>query len=463
MNRLYKNTKALLFCLFLTYLLMNCTMVLQAFASEQAQDSAIGIIIDILNSEDKTMHAAAISMIKDIPGEEATKAFAKELPNLPALSQVQLLSALAERGDRAALPAVVEAANAKDESVRLASLKALGQLGDASSVTLLAQTAASTKGEQQKAACESLYQLRGSDVDEAILTSIPQAEAGTKIELIRSVGERSISAGAKTLLETAQDPNSNSKVRLESFKVLKEVAGPEYLPAMVELLIKLQDESECDEAEKTIAAVAHKISDKSKQAEAVLAALPSAKDVQGRCSLLRVLGKIGDDNSIGVLREALKDEDAKIQDAAIRALSEWPGSLPLTDLLDVAQKSDNNVHRILALRGFIRLIGLESDRPVEETVNLYKQAMSLASDATLKRQVLSGLADVKSLDAMQMAAEYLEDTTLQQEAELSVVKIAEAIRRSHAQQVKDVLQKIVENTKSDSVREDAQKTLRRID
>jgi len=460
MSRLSKNTRALMFCSLLVYLLMGCTMVLQAFASEVAQDSAIGIVIDILQSEDETMHPAAISMIKDVPGEEATEAFAKELPNLPAKSQVQLLSALADRGDRAALQAVVTAAKSENNSVRLAALKALGQLGDASSVTFLAQVAASTRGEQQKAARESLYRLRGSEVDETILASIPQVEAGTKIELIRSVGGRNICAGAKTLLETAQD--SDSKVRRESFKVLKEVAGPEYLPQLIENLIKLQSESERKEAEKTVAAVAHKISDKSKQAEAVLAALPSVKDVDGRCSLLSALGKIGDDNSIEVIREALKDDDAKIQDAAIRALSEWPSSLPLTDLQDVAQKSDNNVHRILALRGFIRLIGLDSDRPVEETVKLYKKAMTLAPDATLKRQVLSGLADVKSLDALQTAAEYLEDTTLQQEAELAVVKIAGAIRRSHAKEVKAVLQKVVQNTKSDSVREEAQKMLKRI-
>jgi HEAT repeat protein len=461
MSQPYKNTRGVLFCSLLVYLFMGCTMALQAFASEEPKDSALGIIIDILKSEDEAMHPAAISMVKEMPGEQVTKALADELANLPSVSQVQLLAALADRGDKAALPAVVTAAGAENESVRLAALKALGRLGDASSVTFLAQVAASSTGQQQKTARESLYRLRGSEVDEAILAGIPKAEAGVKIELIRSVGERNISAGVKTLLETAQD--SDGKVRLESFKVLKEVAGAEYLPKLIELLIKLQSDLERGEAEKTVAAVANKVGDKSRRAEAVLAKLPSVKEVAGRCSLLSVLGKIGDDNSIKVLREALKDEDADIQDAAIRALSEWPSSLPLTDLQDVAENSDNNVHRILALRGFIRLIGLDDGRPTEETVKLYKQAMTLAPDAALKRQVLSGLADVKSLDAMQMAAEYLEDAELQQEAELSVVKIAAFIRRSHAQEVNAVLQKIVQNTKSDLVREGAQRILKKVD
>jgi len=285
---------------------------------------------------------------------------------------------------------------------------------------------------------------------------------GTKIELIRSIGERNINAGVKTLLQTAQD--SDSKVRLESFKVLKEVSTVQDLPALIELLLKAQSQAERTEGEKTVASVARKQSDSNRQADAVLAVLPSVKDVQGRCSLLSVLGKIGDDNSLEVLRSALKDENVNIQDAAVRALSEWPSPAPIADLLDVAQNSDNNVHRILALRGFIRLIGLESDRPADETVNLYKQAIRLGEqDTSLQRQALSGLANVKSIAALQMAAEYLEDTALQQEAELAVVEIAGVTLRSHPKETKAALQKVVQNTKSDLVREKAQKVLKRIE
>jgi len=164
-------------CTLLAYVFITCAIV-QAFASEQTpaapvpsqesknvgkQESAIGIIIDVLKSDDEAMHAAAISMVKDMPGEQVTKALAKELPTLPSMSRVQLLSALAERGDRAALPAVVEAVNAEDDSVRLAALKSLSKLGDASSVTLLAKAAVTARGAEQKAARESLYRLCGSE------------------------------------------------------------------------------------------------------------------------------------------------------------------------------------------------------------------------------------------------------------------------------------------------------------
>lgn len=444
-----------------------CTvLVLLLCAVAFGQQEAIDIVIDALKSNDPAMQAGAIALVRDIPGREITEALAKHLPNLPPAGQVQLLSAFADRADAAALPAVIKASDSADESVRIAALKAVGQLGDASSVSLLSGRAAQTSGEEQKAARESLYRLRGQQVDQAILAAIPSAQPDVKIELIQSVGERNIVPGIPVLLETAKDADPSTplrdKVQRESFKVLKMVADAKFLPALVELLIKTKSQSVRGEAEKTVAAVAHKIEQKDRQAEAVLAALAQVVDVEARCSLLSVLGRIGDNSALPELRKVLADDDAKIQDAAIRALSDWPNPAPVDDLLKVAKTSDNQVHRILALRGFVRLLGLETGRPAEEMIELYQQAMRLAPDVPEKRKVLSGLANTKSLAALEMAATCLQDSSLQQEAEVAVVKIAEGIYGSYPEKTKEVLAKIMQTSKSDSLREQAQNVINQI-
>jgi HEAT repeat protein len=431
------------------------------FGAAEEQDDAIEIVLDILKSGEQEMQAVAIAMVKEMPGTEVTKALAKELPNLSATSQVQLLSALGDRGDAAALPAVITAVKAKEESVRIAALRAVGQLGNASSVGLLAQTAAATRGAEQKAARESLYRLRGPEVDRAVLAGIPKAELKTKLELIKSTGERNISEGVITLLKTAKD--SERKVRVESFKVLKVIASPEHLPVLVELLLNLRSSSEANEAQKMVAAVAHKIEDKNQQAEAVLAVLPSVKDIKKQCSLLSVLGKIGDSSALPRLRKALNSDNIESRGAAIRALAEWPTSEPAVDLLSAAENSENKIHRILALRGSIRLLGFDSKIETEEMIEMYKKAMTLAPDAIEKRRVLSGLANTKSLGALQMAAGYLQDETLFKEAEFAVVKIAESIYEMFPQQTRDVLEKILQTSKNDSLRQRAQEVINRIE
>jgi HEAT repeat protein len=430
------------------------------FASDETAEDAIKAVLDLLKSGDPEMQAVAITMVREMPGKEVTEALVKELPNLSVTGQVQLLSTLADRGDRTALPAIISYAKAKDTSVRVAALKALGQLGDASSVTLLAETVVNSKAEEQKAARESLYHLRGPGIDEVILANIPSASRNVKIELIRAIGERNITSGVETLLRTAQDPDS--QVQRESFKVLKIIADERYLPALVQLLIEVENESVRREAEKTIAAVAHKIEDENRQADVVLMVLPKVVDIQKRCSLLRVLGRIGNDIALAAIRAALKSDNAKEQDTAVRALSDWPRPAPINDLLTIAKTSKNKVHRILALRGFVRLIGLDENRPDDEAIRMYQQAVELSQDVPEKRLVLSGLSNVKSLIALEMAASYLQDAALQQEAEVTVVKIAEGIYTDHPQQTKDVLNKLIQNSKNDSVRKQAQEIIKQI-
>jgi len=442
-----------------TYAVIGCAMV-SAVRCEEPENEAIEIVIDVLKGDDESKQAMVIALVRDMPGAEVTRALARELPNLSVRGQMQLLSALADRGDRTALPAVVAATKARDESVRVAALRALGGLGDASSVSLLAGTAAATRGAEQKAARESLYRLRGPKIDETILAAIPRARPKVKVELIRSTGERNIAAGVESLLKTARD--KEAKVRRETLRVLKTIAEPKYLPALVELLIGVQSGVDRREAEKTVAAVAHKISDKSRQAEAVLAALPSVTEVRSRCSLLRVLGKIGDDSALGVLRAGLKDKSTQARETCIRALAEWPTTEPAAGLLKVVQTSDNKLHQVLALRGYVRLIGLDSGRPAEEAIGMYKQAMSLASNTSEKRMVLSGLANVKSIGALEMAAAYLQDKSLQQEAEVAVVKIATATSGSYPAESKAALQKVIQISKTDFLREQAQEVINQI-
>jgi len=442
--------------------LLLCSYAVCLGASEQSsglhtENEAIGIVLDILRSNDQEMQAAAIAMVKEMPGTEVTEALAKELPNLSPKSKVQLLSALGDRGDAAARPAVVAAVKAEEQSVRIAALRSLGQLGDDSSVELLAQAAAGAKGAEQKAARDSLYRLRGQNVDKVILAAIPKARAETKVELIGSVGQRNITAGVDTLLQTAKD--SDRKVRTGSLRTLKVVAGPGNLPALVELLINAKSSSDRTEAQKTIAAVAHRIADKNRQAASVLAVLPSVKETAARCSLLNVLGRIGDKSALPVLTAALKDKSVEVQTAAVRALADWPTPEPAAELLKVAESSGNKVHKILALRGFVRLLGLASDRPAGETIELYKKAMSLAPDAVEKKKVLSGLATTKTLAAMQMVAGYLNDKVLSVEAGAAVVNIASGIYAEHPEQAKNMLNQIIKTAKSDSLREQAQELI----
>jgi HEAT repeat protein len=414
-------------------------------------------VVEILKSNDPQMQTAAIGVMKDVAKTDVIKAAAGELTKLGVTQQVQLIGAFEDCGDSAALAPVLTAARSTDEAVRIAALKAISVLGDVSTVDMLVGTAVSAKGEEQKAAQNSLYRLKGADVDEAILKKLPEAEPTARVELIRSCEQRNITAAVAVLMKQAKD--ADGKVRIESIKALRALAGPQDLVGLVELQLAASG-AERTELEKTVVAVARKGPEEKGQAQVVLAAMPQAKDLDAKCSLLSVLGRIGAPAALPVLRDALGDKEERIRDAAVRALSDWPTATPAEDLLKVVKTSENPVHKTLALRGYVRLIGLESNRPAEETMKMYKEAMSLAANAADKKMVLSGLGNLKSVEALQMAAGYLEDTELKDEAESAVVKIAESTMKKYPRETKGLLQKVSTGTTNESVREQAQKLLK---
>jgi HEAT repeat protein len=425
-----------------------------------AGDKTSEVIVEMLKSADKPIQTVAIATLKEVAKTDVVKAAAEQTANLGVMQQLQLISALTDCGDKAALPAVVTAAKSTDAGVRIAAFKAMGILGDVSSVDTLVAAAASSGGDEQKAAQESLYRLRGADVDEAILKKLPDASPKAKVELVRSCEQRNIKAGAAVLMKTTKD--ADGKVRIESIKALRSLAGPQDIPALIELQLAASG-NDRGELEKTVVVVARKIAGDKGQAQMVLAVLPTVKDIDAKCSLLSVLGKIGDEAALPVLRDALGDKDDKIKDAAVRAFSDWPTATPAADLLKVAQTSENQVHKTLALRGYVRLAGLKSNRPSEETMKMYKDAMALAADVSEKKMVLSGLGSTDSFEAMEMAASYLDNKELKDEAEAAVVKIAEErIKNSPriSAQTKDILQKVIDGTTNESVREQAQKLLK---
>ncbi|MFH1371491.1 MAG: HEAT repeat domain-containing protein, partial [Planctomycetota bacterium] len=422
-----------------------------------AGDKTSETVVEALKSNDKPIQTAAIETLKDVAKTDVVKSAAVELPNLGSLQQEQLLAALADCGDRVALPAVLTAVKSTDNSVRVAALNAIGALGDVSTVDLLVQTAAAKRGAEQKAAQDSLYRLRGEDIDKAIIEKIPDAEAKAKVELIRACDQRNITGSVPVLMKAVQD--SDGRVRAEAIKALRMVAGPGNLGGLIELQLGASG-GDRNELEKTVVVIAGKIPEDKGRAEKVLAVLPAAKDVDARCSLLSVLGKIGDPAGLAVLREALSDKEGKVKDAAVRALSDWPTAAPAAELLKIAKESDNQVQKTLALRGYVRLIGLESDKPAEEIIKMYQEAMTLAPNAAEKRMVLSGLANVKSFESLQMAGGYLDDSELKQEAEAAVVKIAPSTIRRHSAETKELLRKVLAGTTSETVREEAQKLLK---
>jgi len=418
-------------------------------------DNAGDMIIDVLKGKDQAMQVVAIGLIKEISAANVVKAVTAEMSNLSVSGQVQLLSALADSKDAAALPAVIEATKAQSESVRLAAVKALATLGGPGEVELLARSAAKG-GDLGKTAAESLDRLSGDRVNAAILANILRSDPKVRVVLIRSLGARRYAEAVPVLLKFAQDRNGS--VRRESFKSLTVLADEKALPAVINLLLHARKTADRTAAEKTVLGVCKRVKDPQNRTQALLKALDGA-DVAARASLLGVLGYFSDEKALDTLTAALNDSNEDIRYAAIRTLANnWPGAEPADKLIKIAQSSPNRVHRILALRGYIRMVGLVPDRPAAETLKMYRAAMAAAKRPEEKKLILAGISNVQTADALKFVEPHLYNKAVRAEAEVAYMALALAVKSTDPQASDAAIARLEQLTemKSNTVRRGAE-------
>ncbi len=103
---------------------------------------AVPILSAALKAGEPKVQAQAIRQLSTIPGAEVTTALGQALAGMDTLGKVRVLAALADRGDKGAIPVFLRAAKDPAQPVRVAAMQGLGKIGDASVISLLAETAA---------------------------------------------------------------------------------------------------------------------------------------------------------------------------------------------------------------------------------------------------------------------------------------------------------------------------------
>ena len=383
---------------------------------------ALPLLLGLLKGQEGAMQDAALMFVASIPGEEATQALAGELPALAPGQQIAFLNALAARGDKSAAPAVAKAADSEDEAVRSLAVRTLAALGGAEDVPRLAGLATG-EGEVAAAALDALGGLSGPGVDRAIRRTIQQGDAATRVALLPVLVTRQAPASG-LLFRMAH--TEDAAVRREALDALGALASEKDLPKLIEKVVAAQDDRERKVGERALQVAARRVDDPEQRADYLISAMPEASE-SGKASLLRVLGKLGGEKAYQTVTAAVKDPNDEVRDAAIRSLAGWPEEAAMPLLLELSNNADSEVHRIQALRGFIRLLGQPSERPIDATLSMYQAAKERAARADEKKMLIAAAAGVEDPKILPFLKAFLEDDSVRIEAGTAVQKISTAL------------------------------------
>ncbi len=428
-----------------------------------------------LRESDYLLFAAALRTSQEMPGSEVTKLLADELSRASANQatflagritpesaaaklaerspdrQIMLAEALGQRRNPAGLPVLLAVAQpggkkGNDTAVRVAAIRALPEIGDASAAAGLADLAVDANREVAQAAQEGLAALPGPAVDTVVLAMLDSSDTDRRLAAIEVIGRRRMASAVPALLQAAGDPDA--KVRPAALKRLGELAGPKDQPALLATLLKAQDAADLDAAEQALSAVCIRAGNPEASAAQLTSALATARPAQ-KGALLRVLSAVGGETARQAVRTAVTDANPEIHAAAIRALGDWRTADAGPELLALAQSVSNPADKSLCLRGALRLAA-DADQPAGERLALCRQAAGLAQQPDEKKLLLGALGGIKTAQSLALVAPYLDDASVKEEAGAAVVAIAGALLQAGDASLKpglvDPLQKAAQLT-----------------
>ena len=407
-------------------------------------------ILQLLASDDISAKQIAVRYV-GLLDTDSIKQLADGLPKLSAADQALLLQALGVRRDPAARLSVLKAARSNKKIVSAAGLEALGGVGDATDVSLLVKKAlAPADPEAGNAAKKSLATSFAPGVDEALAEALKQSQIQTHRDfLLQVLNQRRSPLAVSFLLQ--QLSSDDAERRQSATKGLSRLAAENDVERMVDAMWTMGGK-ERDELDKAIVQVCSRIPVIDNRADPVIRVYRNSNDARMN-QLLPLLGRLGGVKALAEIRVALSSNNADRFTAGLNGLSNWPDSLVSEDLLQLARNTQNESHRIRALRSLARVAVLGSSRSDIEKLGLLKQAMQLATRDEERSLILDRAGSLQHVDVVIFALPYLKDDNLVNVAAKTILKVAHRreIREPNQKEFDGYLAKVIAATNDDGL------------
>ena len=388
------------------------------------QSRGIGLLLEMLRSDDKMTFRIGLRVARELPGHEATVALAKELGSCSASRQPLMLLALADRDDDLAMPIIVDAAQRGPKDVRLVAIQVLEHKGKLKDVPVLLEAATDKDEEIAQEALGALTRLSVYGVDDDLLSRMRQPSQKESQVLIALAGKRRIMGAVPALLSYAQ--SSAPEVRSGALEALASIGDEGQIGDLVKLLQSTPTISDRLEIEKSLVAICGRAG---AACAHDIVPLASNADPAIRAAGLHILAAAGGSEALAAIQSAVQDKDDAVQDEAVRTLATWPNTWPddaaiAQPLLTLARSGKKMSHQVLALRGYLQYVQGEKRLNGEEKVAKVNEVLPLITRPDEKRLAIATIGDIPSAATLKLLADFAAEPGVSEEACSALVNAA---------------------------------------
>lgn len=434
----------------LTCLLMGIILCAIPSVVRADSDTLASQIVKLLSNPDREFRAAGLDAIRtSAKGVEHTKTFAAELPKLDAEAQAALITALGDRGDVAALPAVLEQlADTKEETVRAAALAALGEIGSASELPTLIKALGTGSNPEQQAARTALIRMTDASAAKTIAADSKTASTQVRGRLIEILAVRRATSEAPAIIAATTDKDDG--VRTAAMNALGQIGQPDQLAAMLPGVLMASRGGERDNAERNVAEVCKRIGNENERGDALIAALGTV-DAEQRDELMSLVGRVGGKRLIKFVADIAAGSDASRRTFGIDALSKWPDASPADTLLEIANNTKDAGERRQAFAAFVKVCASRDNRNDQQRLDRMKQAMQEARNVEEKMAVIHRTRTAYDVESMRFVRPYLDQSEFSQIACETIVELAHnrQVRDPNKEEFDAVLDKVIKLAKNE--------------
>lgn len=414
-----------------------------------AEPPSAGMIVVLLGDDDAAFRAIGLDGVRHAArGDEATRRFAAVLRGLPPERQIELLGALADRGDAGAVPAITAVATeSPDGDARAASIAALGRLGGAAEVPILLQSLAATKP-VMSAARRALIEIRGDDAEGRIIAAAKPGSGSPRSTIIDVLAARRARTALPDLVAMTCDTDPG--VRAAAMRACGEFGGPAEVPGMIAGLVASAPGDERRQAERAIVTVCTQGRGHEAAARIFLETFESSpRDRQE--PLLPALGGIGGPAALAIVDGLIASGDPRQRRMGLEAIARWPDATVASRLLDLVTTAEDPAERDLLIGALVRIAPLPDNKlDNSRKLDLVKKTMALCRTDMERARLIERANAIRTLETFRYVTGFLDTPALAEAACASVVELAHhrQLRDANKDEFGKALDKVIDTTKN---------------
>ncbi len=389
------------------------------------------LLLAAVNDPQPQFREAALKYAGNNLTPAATALWIKSLAKANNDGKAAVISMLGRNKAAEALPSIIRALSDKDANVRQAAITAAGQAGGVQAVPAL--LALMRKGDTKEIAAIQgvLKTIKGDEVAQQSGDAMSSMPPAAQVALINVLASRKADSRIQNVLPLVKA--SNETVRNAAMEGLKDMVTAANLPTLFSLLSATERPADIKALQAAVVSAAAGLQNPAAPVIAQMEKEPAAKQER----YYRALSGIGGAAALKVVSNAFDKGNASQKQAAVAALNDWSDAGASAELLRIAR--NDAAYRKTALDGYVRLA--KTGSTPEQRLLMLTNAMELAQDAGLKKNILQQAEQCKVFPALLFAGNYLDDAAVQQEAALAVMNIALADKSYNGAIVRNLLEK----------------------